>query len=123
MGMKYGQVCAAILLSFFIVGCGSGVETSGDQSIYANASFGELGKVRGGIEAGFDVNSQDEYGCTVLHYAVDGTHTNLAEMLIVTYGADASIKDNEGNTPVDVALRVGDPAMLSVFENEGLIQY
>jgi len=99
------------------------VETSGNQSIYAKASYGELGEVRAGLKAGFDVNAQDEFGRTLLHYAIDGNHASLVEFLIISFGANPNIADNEGITAVDVALHNGDPATLTVLENEGVISY
>ena len=56
------------------------------------------------IEAGADVNKRCEHGRTALHMAAAWGHADVAQLLLEN-GADATIVDDEGMTPVDVARR------------------
>lgn len=73
------------------------------------------------VNGGFDVNTPDADGRTLLHFAVAGNQPELAEMLIVTYRARATIPDAQGVTAVDLAAQSGNPNMLNVFYGEGLL--
>jgi hypothetical protein len=46
--------------------------------------------------------SQDERGMTGLHYAVQSGNLEVVKMLLA-HGADPSVKDKEGNTPISIA--------------------
>jgi ankyrin repeat protein len=99
------------------------VETEGQGSIYTQAAQGEIGKVRQGIESGFDVNTPDAQGKTLLHHAVEGNQHALVELLLVNYRADAFVQDNQGVTAVDAAIQLGNPDVLDVLRNEELVTY
>ena len=114
---------ALLLMVLGTTGCGSGVETEGQGSIYTQAAQGEIGKVRQGIESGFDVNTPDAQGKTLLHYAVEGDQHALVELLIVNYRADGFIPDKQGVTAVDAAIQLGNPDVLEVLRNEELVTY
>ena len=51
----------------------------------------------------FDSNKQDKEGWTALHCAAENKRKDCAELLIA-YGADKKIKDNEGKIPYERAL-------------------
>ncbi|KPJ09495.1 Acyl-CoA-binding domain-containing protein 6 [Papilio machaon] len=53
------------------------------------------------IEGGCDINDMDDSGQTALHYAASCGHISSTKLLI-KYGA-AMLKDEEGNTPLDLA--------------------
>ena len=53
-----------------------------------------------------DVSLQDEFGNSALHYAVQGGHLKMAKMLM-DYGANQSLKNEEGLTPLEVAEKEG----------------
>ena len=54
------------------------------------------------VDRGANVNATCPFGCTCLHHAVSSK--NVAEFLI-TKGADVNIKDNNGRTPLNWAVR------------------
>lgn len=57
------------------------------------------------IEAGTDLDIQDNKGFTALHYAVVQDTDDIVELLIKK-GADQAIKNNDGETPTDLAKRL-----------------
>ena len=65
---------AAVLL----VGCGPSVP---DISIHDAAFKGNIEAVKQHLAAGTDVNAKDDNGWTPLHLAVDGGHTETADLL------------------------------------------
>jgi ankyrin repeat protein len=116
--LRLGTVMAALVT---LIGCGSSVETTGGESIYLMAANGRVSEVRAALNGGFNVNTPDQDGRTLLHYAVAGNQASMAEILLVTYAADARIPDATGATATDLALQGGIPEILSVFQNEGLL--
>ena len=56
------------------------------------------------LKAGFDVNSRDKDGLTLLHWASFREHTQLA-FLLVDKGADLNIQSKTGLTPLHWASR------------------
>jgi ankyrin repeat protein len=54
------------------------------------------------IDAGADVNVQDEWGKTSLHMAANNGSVEIARMLIGA-GARKDIRDDEGKFPYDFA--------------------
>jgi ankyrin repeat protein len=54
------------------------------------------------IDAGADLNMQDNRGRTPLQYCVDWNHPEIARMLIDA-GADKTIPNNNGTLPYELA--------------------
>ena len=54
------------------------------------------------ISNGFDINAKDNCGMTALHYASMSKSKEIANILI-SYGAENNIKDNNGETPQSIA--------------------
>jgi ankyrin repeat protein len=60
-----------------------------------------IAHLRGVISDGYDVNATNNKGETPLHIAFKhGRHENIAEL--VRSGANPNLKDDAGNTPMDL---------------------
>jgi hypothetical protein len=92
------------------------------------------------LTAGVDVNAVDVHGMTPLHlaiwcmresrYASEFEAINIAHMapramvdLLIYHGADLSLQDAEGNTPLHVAARVNEPFIMQILIREGAWRY
>lgn len=69
------------------------------------------------LEAGANVNHQDISGRTFLHAAVLGKRIKILQMLLAA-GADPTIADNKGQTPLDLA-RAQNPKLAKLLEQAG----
>ncbi|MBI3119972.1 MAG: ankyrin repeat domain-containing protein [Candidatus Hydrogenedentes bacterium] len=118
----FSRCSACAILALGLAGCGPGVETKGEESIYMMAARGEVGLVREGLVGGFDVNTPDAEGRTLLHYAVAGEQPETVEYLIAQYRANPRVPDMDGNTAVDLAQEIGNQEVLEVFYSEGILE-
>ena len=76
------------------------------------AGHGRMKGVATLLELGADPNPQDEEGNTPMHrLAQRGTGREFARLLL-KHGADLSIKNVKGETPLDLAAKAKQPAML-----------
>jgi cytohesin len=73
------------------------------------------------LEAGTDINAEEQFGQTALHGAAFRGWNDMV-LLLVEYGADISTKDNDGYTPLDTALGnirgMGREATLTVINED-----
>ncbi len=60
------------------------------------------------LECGMDVNSRDNSGMTLLHYAVNRQEGPLIALLM-KLGADPSVKNQQEKTPADLVKEMGGP--------------
>jgi ankyrin repeat protein len=75
-----------------------------DVPILAAAYNGNIEAVKQHLAAGTDVDVKGGFADgTSLHYAAANGHKEIAELLI-TKGADVNAKDEDGGTPLDVAI-------------------
>jgi ankyrin repeat protein len=75
-----------------------------DVPILAAAYNGNIEAVKQHLAAGTDVNVKGGFADgTPLHYAAANGHKEIAELLIEK-GADLNAKDEDGGTPLDVAI-------------------
>ena len=66
-----------------------------------------------------DVNQKDRYiGYTPLHYSAWNGDIDIAELLIVK-GANLNARDNNYNTPLDVAVKANKIKIASYLRNSG----
>ena len=76
------------------------------------------------IKAGADVNAQDNYDWTPLHYASALNFPQVVKLL-VDNGADLEARDRDGKTPGDLVVRNKNPfirdQILSILGRVGKI--
>jgi ankyrin repeat protein len=83
----------------------------GQTPLHWMAYLGDVDGVRLLLEAGADPNAVDQSGNTALHDAVL-SRQHLVVALLVAGGADSSVRNLEGKSPLDLALADGyRPAM------------
>ena len=75
---------------------------SGKSTIFNAAIYGQSDLIKEYVKQGKDMNSQDEYGATLLHYSLQSGHTEISKFLVISE-ADVNIMDKEGLTPLDWA--------------------
>ncbi|MGM0588844.1 MAG: ankyrin repeat domain-containing protein [Bacteroidota bacterium] len=63
-----------------------------------------------------DINLQDEYGNSGLHYAVAGQHYEIVTLLLQN-GADPNLQSNESQRPIDLANTSMDQKMGELLSN------
>jgi hypothetical protein len=67
------------------------------------------------IEAGADVNLRNSQGAPALTFAATFGHLEIAELLLKN-GADQSLKDSRGKTPLDHAILQENEAMINLLQ-------
>ena len=80
-----------------------------DQTALHVAAYypGGVEAIRALIEAGADVNAQNECGRTPLHEAAWAPGQDEDVKALLDAGSDPTVEDQEGKTPLDVALEQG----------------
>ena len=73
-----------------------------DISIQEAAEDGNIKVVKQHLAAGVDVNV-NRFGITPLHHAARWGHKKMVELLIEK-GADVNAKEDDGDTPLDLAI-------------------
>lgn len=95
------------VVQFLLEECGAStnVRDSRGQLPLHRAAAGNLGSLVALLcEHGSPVDKQDSAGWTPLFHALAEGHTELAIVLVKTYGADYTIENNQGECATDVAL-------------------
>jgi uncharacterized damage-inducible protein DinB len=80
------------------------------RPIHATAANGNLRVLQALLERGADVNAVQEGGYTALHEAAHRGDESMARLLL-SFGADRDARTHTGQTPADVALADGHPAL------------
>lgn len=78
------------------------------------AAWHDTALVRRLIEAGADVNNQDECGKTPLHAAVQARAAEAVPVLLDS-GANPTREDDDGRTPLQLARRLEEPAIAELL--------
>ena len=105
---RKGEQCLALVLLLLISAPTFCSETDSLALLFAYSLKGDLEKVKElttttASKKGIDVNTKDKrFGTTALHAAATGGHIGVIKYLIKK-GADFHIKDNEGNSPLNLA--------------------
>jgi Ankyrin repeats (many copies) len=77
-------------------------EEKANARLLEAAKAGWIEETMQALTDGADVNSQDGQHTTALHWAVIGTHPEVARLLVAK-GADINLQDNLKQTPLDIA--------------------
>lgn len=80
---------------------------AGQTALMLAVSHGRLDLVQLLLEAGADVNVQDEDGSTALMCASEHGHVELVKLLLSQANCDANIADNDGSTAMSIAMEAG----------------
>ena len=67
------------------------------------------------------INLQNEYGETALHFAVGNHHSPKEIELLLQLGSNITLRDNEGNTALDIAIEYN-PSMVPLFKTDQLLK-
>ena len=90
-----------------------------DVPILAAAYNGNIATVKQHLAAGTDVDVKGGFADgTSLHYATANGHKEIAELLI-TKGADVNAKDEDGGTPLDVAIKYKQTETVDLLRKHG----
>ena len=93
-------IVAALVCVFLVDAYNS--NRSGKITIFNAAIYGQSDLIKEYVKQGKDMNSQDEYGATLLHYSLQSGHTGISKFLVISE-ADVNIMDKEELTPLDWA--------------------
>ncbi|MFH1421670.1 MAG: ankyrin repeat domain-containing protein [Planctomycetota bacterium] len=79
---------------------------SDEVSIFDAIDSRNIEKIKEAIANGADLNARNyKYGYLPLHYALFNGYKEMVEFLLIK-DADVNILNNDGNTPLDVAIAV-----------------
>jgi ankyrin repeat protein len=106
-------------------------------ALHKAALLGNAERVKELLKKGADPNTQDKYGRTPLHKAALRGHVDVVKLLLerlfkithrrrwghvdvvkllLVYGADPTVEDKDGKTPLDLAKAEGRREVVSVIE-------
>ena len=73
-----------------------------ENRIFDAAIYGQLDLIKEYVNQSKDMDLQDEFGATLLHYSLQSGHSEISKFLVISE-ADVNIIDKEGLTPLDWA--------------------
>jgi len=80
----------------------------GATPVHIAASSGHLEVLKTLISKGAFVNGADEEGDSPLHYAIREGQRAAIELLVKHFGADATVKNEDLESPLDLAIELGE---------------
>lgn len=101
----------------WVVGCGKTPEEA-SIDLLAAVQAGDLGAVRGALQAGGDANARDEQGESALRKATTGGAVDIVEVLLEA-GADPNATDGQGDPAREIAFTEGTMTMIRLFAEAG----
>ena len=111
--IKWNFFCIATFSALIATGC------SGSKgSIHEAAIKADLAMVKRLVKSGLDINVKGEKELTALHltaYYGQASHIRVAKWMLAN-GADVSLEDYKGNTPLDVAKSRGNKEIAKIIE-------
>ena len=89
------------------------------RGIWRAADQGNIEAVKKHLDAGVGIHVLDKkYGFAPLHYAADGGHKEIVELLLAK-GADVNQRDKIGKTPTYWAMRYGRKEVTAILRKHG----
>lgn len=89
-----------------------------ESSIFTAAIHGKENLIKEFVKSGANIDSQDEYGATPLHYSLQAGHTEISKFLVISE-ASINIMDKEGLTPLDWAHWMNQTEMANLIRKYG----
>jgi len=112
----FDRICALLIENG---GDGRYSTIDGATPVHIAAASGHLEVIKTLISKGAFINVVDEEGDCALHYAIREGQRAAIELLVKHFGADASIKNEDLESPLDLAIELGETAIaefLSKFQ-------
>jgi ankyrin repeat protein len=95
------------------------VDASRVVEVFTEASYQNVRFVSDALDAAFPVNTVDSWGKTLLHYAVRSSVMRPLVQRLLASGGDPNLQDDRGQTPVHLACREGDLAVVRALVAAG----
>ncbi|UKZ79248.1 hypothetical protein TrVFT333_006998 [Trichoderma virens FT-333] len=91
------------------------------RALIAAVQGGHIAVIQQLLKSGIDINSQDDYGRTILFYAIQRKDKSMAEYF-VRLGIDVNIKDHASLTALQMAIQKGDNEIISTIFTPAVYQ-
>ncbi|CAG7668725.1 unnamed protein product [Allacma fusca] len=88
-----------------------------NEPIFGWAKDNELDKITSWLSEGNDVNLKDKDGLSILHWVVDRGHLEACKLLL-HYGANLLVADDDGQTPLDYAITCEHENLITFLQQE-----
>jgi len=86
------------------------------EQFYNDVADGKIENLSKAIEAGFDLNTENDAGCKPIHHAVDQENMKSLEFLLDKY-KDINITDQNGNTAMHYAVIMENTKIIELLLN------
>jgi len=104
----FDRICALLIENG---GDGRLATVDGTNPMHIAASCGHLEVIKLLSTRGTFINAVDEEGDCALHYAVREGQRSTVELLVKHFGADHNVKNDDLETPLDLAIEFGETAI------------
>jgi ankyrin repeat protein len=104
----FDRICALLIENG---GDGRLATVDGTNPMHIAASCGHLEVIKLLSTRGTYINAVDEEGDCALHYAVREGQRATVELLVKHFGADHTVKNDDLETPLDLAIEFGETAI------------
>jgi ankyrin repeat protein len=99
-------------------------DPKGRNALMASVDSNQMGYIKLLVSHGIDINSQDNDGNTALHYPLAKALSNKMFLpycqeivkVLLDEGADATIRNKEGKSPIDLAVETGESELISLLK-------